>query len=167
MFITLPDFLALVHYIRIFWILLKELSNSEKLFSQKSTVLSLYQSFLGFTFTLPLFLILRVLSTHSNMIPVNFLTTFWTALVLLDDSKSNLSFPNFSWVSFWFSNEWNKTAPWLSHLHVFGWFSTFPFPNLTKELLKVAVIGACLELKLGGGTLNFITFFIRDLLKPR
>ena len=52
-------------------------------------------------------------------------------------------------------------------IYVFGWMSTFPYPNLTRELLKVAVIGACLESKLGERTLNFVTFFIRDLLKTR
>ena len=30
----------------------------------------------------------------------------------------------------------------------------FPFPNLTKVFLKVAVIGACLESKLGGKLWN-------------
>ena len=123
------------------------------MFSQKSTVLTIPR--LGFLFTLPLFLILRALSPHSDMISVDCLTNFWIALVLLDDFKWNLSFPNFSWVSFWFGKEWNKTAPWLSHLYVFGWLSHFPFPNLTKELLKVAVISACLDSKLGGRTLNF------------
>ena len=34
------DFLVLAHYIRVFYILLKELSNSGKLFSKKSTVLT-------------------------------------------------------------------------------------------------------------------------------
>ena len=52
-------------------------------------------------------------------------------------------------------------------IYVFGWMSTFPYPNLTRELLKPAVIGACLESKLGERTLNFVTFFIRDLLKTK
>ena len=43
----------------------------------------------------------------------------------------------------------------------------FPFPNLTKEPLKLAVIGACLESRLGGRTLKFIIFFIRGLIKTR
>ena len=159
-------FSGMAHYVRAFWILLKELSNSGKFFSRKSKVLTIPRFFWLFIHLTSLF-ILRVLSPHSDMISVNFLTAFWVALVLLDVSKINLIFRNFSWVNLWFCKEWNKIALWLSHLHVFEWLSTFAFPNLTKELLKVAVIGAFLESKLAGRTLNFIIFFIRDLPKTR
>ena len=167
MFITLLDFLVLAHYIRVSWIFLKNLSNFSILFSQKSTVLTILR-FFGFLIHLTsLFNSMSFITTLWYDFSVNCLTVFWIALVLLGDSKSNLSFPNFSCVSFWFSKEWNKIAPWLCHFYVFGWLSIFSFPNLTKELLKVAVIGACLESKLGGRTWKFIIFFIRDLLKTR
>ena len=157
-------FLVLAHYIRVFYILLKELSNPGKLFSKKSTVLTTPR-FFGFIIYLNS--LFRFWSPHSDMISANFLTAFWIAFLLLEELELNRSFPNFSWVLFWFGEEWNKKVAWLSHLYVFEWLSTFPFPNLTKELLKVAVIGACLESKLERKTLSFITFFIRDLLKTR
>ena len=47
----------------------------------------------------------------------------------------------------------------LSQICVFGWLSTFLFPTLTKELLKIALIRACLKLNLGGRTLNFLILF--------
>ena len=50
--------------------------------------------------------------------------------------------------------------------YVFRWLRTFPFPNLIKQLLKIAVIDACLESKLDGRTLKFI-FFTRGPLKTR
>ena len=166
-FITLFNFVVLAHYVKVFWIVLKELSNSGKFFSQKSTVLTILR-FFGFLIHLTsVFNSKSFITTPWYDISVKCLTVFWIALVLLDCSKSNLSFPNFSWVSFWFSKEWNKTAPLLSHLYVFGWLSTFPFLNVTRELLKVAVIGTCLESKLGERTLKFIIFFIRGILETR
>ena len=158
MFITLFNFVVLAHYVRVFLIVLKELSNSGFFIPR----------FFGFLIHLTsLFNSKSFITTLWYDISVKCLAVFCIALLLLDYSKSNLSFPNFTWVSFWFSKEWNKTAPRLSHLYVLGWLSTFPFPNWTKELLKVAVIGTCLESKLGGRTLKFIIFFIRGLLKTR
>ena len=141
-FTTLLDFLVLAHYIRFFGSFCRGIAILVNCFLRQVQFL-LYQSFFSFLLTLFLFLILRVLSPPFDMISVGCLTAFWITLVLLDESYSNLSFPNFSGACFWFSKEWNETAPWLSHLYVFGWLSTSPFPNLTKELLEVAVIGAC------------------------
>ena len=134
MFITLLNFLVLIHYIRFFWILLKEPSNSVNCFLRR-VQFSLYQGFLGFLFTLLLFLILRASSPDSDMISVNCLTVFLIALVLLDDSKSNLSFPNFSWVSFWFSKDWNKTALWSYHLCL-SVVENFSFSKFNKTTLE-------------------------------
>ena len=64
-FITLLDFLVLAHCIRLFWILVKELKNPVKLFSKKSTVLTIPR-FFGF-----------LIHLNSLFNSKSFITTLW------------------------------------------------------------------------------------------
>ena len=160
-FIALLDFLVLAHYISIFGSFWWSLALLVNCFLEEYSSHYIKFFFWFLIHLTSLFSSKSFITTFWYDFSELFKTAFWIAVVLLDESKLNLSFPNFSRVYFWFSKERKNVEPWLTHLYVFRWLKTFPFPNLRKELLKVVVICACLDQKW------MEKLFIRDLLKTR